>query len=126
SSYSAIFDNAETKTTTKDQQRVITALKHLNDGTDLETYVDVEAVLKYFAAHTVVVNMDSYTSNMAHNYYLYEYNGQISILPWDYNLAFGGFQGGAASDVVNLAIDTPVSGVSLEERPLLGKLLEVP
>lgn len=126
SSYSAIFDNAETKTTTKDQQRVITALKHLNDGTDLETYVDVEAVLKYFAAHTVVVNMDSYTSNMAHNYYLYENNGQISILPWDYNLAFGGFQGGAASDVVNLAIDTPVSGVSLEERPLLGKLLEVP
>jgi len=126
SSYSAIFDNAETKTTKEDQQRVITALKHLSEGTDLDTYVDVDAVLKYFAAHTVVVNMDSYTSTMGHNYYLYENDGQISILPWDYNLAFGGFQGGTASSVVNLAIDTPVSGVSLEDRPLLGKLLEVP
>lgn len=126
SSYSAIFDNGKTKTTEKDHQRVITALKHLNDGTDLDTYVDVDAVLKYFAAHNAVVNMDSYTSTMGHNYYLYENDGKISILPWDYNLAFGGFQGGASSDVVNLAIDTPVSGVSLEDRPLLGKLLEVP
>lgn len=126
SSYSAIFDNAETKTTEEDHQRVITALKQLNEGADLDNYVDVDAVLKYFAAHTVVVNMDSYTSTMGHNYYLYENDGQISILPWDYNLSFGGFQGGAASDVVNLAIDTPVSGVSLEDRPLLGKLLEVP
>ncbi|MBB3114456.1 hypothetical protein FHS18_006577 [Paenibacillus phyllosphaerae] len=47
-------------------------------------------------------------------------------MPWDYNLSFGGFQGGSASDVVNLAIDTLVSGISLEERPLLAKLLEVP
>ncbi|CAG7636910.1 hypothetical protein PAESOLCIP111_03796 [Paenibacillus solanacearum] len=126
SSYSAIFDNAETKTKEEDEQRVITALQHLNEGTDLETYVDVDAVLRYFAAHTVVVNMDSYTSSMGHNYYLYENNGQISILPWDYNLSFGGFQSGTASDIVNLAIDTPLSGVSLEQRPLLGKLLEVP
>lgn len=126
SSYSAIFDNAETKTTEEDNQRVITALENISTGTDLETYVDVDAVLKYFAAHTVVVNMDSYTSSMGHNYYLYEKDGQLSMLPWDYNLAFGGFQGGAASDVVNLAIDTPLSGVSLEDRPILGKLLEVP
>ncbi|WP_308636010.1 CotH kinase family protein [Paenibacillus silvisoli] len=125
-SYSAIFDNAETKTTEEDQQRVVTALKNLNAGTDLSKYVDVDAVLKYFAAHAVVVNMDSYSSAMGHNYYLYENNGQISILPWDYNMAFGGFQSGSASDVVNLAIDTPLSGVTLEERPLLGKLLEVP
>lgn len=124
-SYSAIFDNAETKTTEEDHRRVIEALKHLNSGADLEKYVDVDAVLRYFAAHTVVVNMDSYTSIMGHNYYLYENGGQISMLPWDYNMAFGGFQGGSASDVVNLPIDTPVSGVSLEERPILGKLLEV-
>lgn len=126
SSYSAIFGNAETKTDETDQQRVIAALKNLSEGTDIETYVDVDAVLKYFAAHTVVVNLDSYVSNMGHNYYLYENNGQINILPWDYNLAFGGFQSGSASDVVNFPIDTPISGVSMEDRPLLGKLLEVP
>ncbi|MBB6024163.1 spore coat protein CotH [Paenibacillus sp. JGP012] len=126
SSYSGIFDNAETKTTEEDEQRVIEALKNLNAGTNLEKAVDVDAVLKYFAAHTVVVNMDSYTSNMGHNYYLYENNGQLSMLPWDYNMAFGGFMAGSASDVVNLAIDTPLSGVTMEERPILSKLLEVP
>ncbi|GLX69772.1 CotH kinase family protein [Paenibacillus glycanilyticus] len=126
SSYSAIFDNAKTKTDETDQQRVIDALKNLSEGKDLESSVDVDAVLKYFAAHTVVVNLDSYVSGMAHNYYLYENEGQINILPWDYNLAFGGFQSGSASDVVNFPIDTPVSGVSMEDRPLLGKLLENP
>ncbi|WP_245583108.1 CotH kinase family protein [Paenibacillus daejeonensis] len=125
-SYSAIFDNAETKTNEEDHQRVIEALKNLSEGNDLETYVDVDAVLRYFAAHTVVVNLDSYVSNMGHNYYLYENDGQISILPWDYNLAFGGFQAGSASSVVNFPIDTPVSGIDMEERPLLAKLLEVP
>ncbi|WP_342551977.1 CotH kinase family protein [Paenibacillus sp. FSL R7-0652] len=126
SSYSGIFDNAKTKTTEEDEQRVIEALKNLNAGSNLEKVVDVDAVLKYFAAHIVVVNMDSYTSNMGHNYYLYENNGQLSMLPWDYNMAFGGFMAGSASDVVNLAIDTPLSGVTMEERPILSKLLEVP
>ncbi|MEK3884770.1 CotH kinase family protein [Paenibacillus sp. PL2-23] len=126
SSYSGIFDNAETKTDEADHQRVIEALKNVSEGNELETYVDVDAVLRYFAAHTTVVNLDSYISNMGHNYYLYENDGQISILPWDYNLAFGGFQSNSASAVVNFPIDTPVSGISMEERPLLAKLLEVP
>lgn len=126
SSYSAIFDNSVFDTTENDYERVIKALKKLSNGEDLANTVDVEAVLKYFAAHTVVVNLDSYIASMGHNYYLYEDDGQLTILPWDYNLAFGGFQSGNASDVVNFPIDTPVSGVSLEDRPLLGKLLEVP
>jgi len=126
SSYSAIFDNAETKTNEKDHQRVIEAIKNLNAGTELEKYVDVDSVLRYLAAHTIVVNLDSYSGSTGHNYYLYENNGQISILPWDYNMAFGGFQSRNASDVVNFPIDTPVSGVSMEGRPLISKLLEVP
>lgn len=125
-SYSSIFDNAETKTDSEDHQRVIEALKNLNAGTDLETYVDVDQVLRYLAGHTVVVNLDSYSSNMGHNYFLYENDGQISIIPWDYNMAWGGFQSQDASDVVNFPIDTPVSGVSMEDRPLISKLLEVP
>lgn len=126
SSYSDIFENDVFKTTDKDYARVINALKKLNEGEDLESVVDVEATLKYFAAHTVIVNLDSYVSNMSHNYYLYEKDGQLTMLPWDFNLAFGGFQSGSASSVVNFPIDTPVSGVSLEDRPMLGKLLEVP
>ncbi len=125
SSYSAIFDNAETKTTEEDNKRVIEALKNLNEGTDLETYIDVDQVLRYLAAHTVVVNLDSYSSNMAHNYFLYENDGQISMIPWDYNMSFGGFMGTDASSVVNFPIDTPVSDVELEDRPMIAKLLEV-
>ncbi|WP_312502742.1 CotH kinase family protein [Lacrimispora sp.] len=127
SSYSSIFNNAQfLKNSDKDKQRVITAIKNLNEGTNLEQYFDVDEILRYLAAHTVVVNLDSYTSGMAQNYYIYERNGKITVLPWDYGLAFGGFQSDSASDVVNFPIDTPVSGVSMEDHPLINKLLEVP
>jgi len=125
SSYSAIFDNAIFNASDKDKLRVIKALENLGAGTDLEKYFDVDEILRYFAAHTFVVNLDSYTSNMQQNYYIYERDGKITVLPWDYGLAFGGFQSGNASSVVNFPIDTPVSGVNMEDRPLLNKLLEV-
>jgi len=126
SSYSTIFDGAVFDISDTDRRSLISALKSLNAGEDLESAVDVEATLKYFAAHAVIVNLDSYISGMCHNYYLYENNGQLTMLPWDFNLAFGGFQSGSASSIVNFPIDTPVSGVSLEDRPILAKLLEVP
>ena len=126
SSYSVIFEGAVFDISDSDRKSLISALKNLNTGEDLENAVDVAATLKYFAAHTVIVNLDSYVSNMCHNYYLYEKNGQLTMLPWDFNLAFGGFQSSSASSVVNFPIDTPVSGVSLAERPILAKLLEAP
>jgi spore coat protein CotH len=123
-SYSTIFDAAVFKTNDSDYERVITAIKNLNEGNDLEKYVDVDAVLRYIAANTVLVNLDSYFSNMQHNYYLYEQDGQITMLPWDYNLSFAGFQSGTATSAVNFPIDTPVSGVELEDRPIIAKLFE--
>lgn len=124
SSYGAIFQNAVGKSEESDYQRVIKALKALSTGTDLEKYFDVDAILKYLAAHTIVVNLDSYSSSMAQNYYIYEKDGKITILPWDYNLAWGGFQSSDASSVINFPIDTPVSGVEMSNRPLLEKLFE--
>lgn len=124
-SYSNIFNSAVFDSTDEDYQRVIAALKNLNDGTELEKYIDVDQVLRYFAVNTALVNLDSYVTNMQHNYYLYEDDGQLSMVPWDYNLAFAGFQSGNATSAVNFAIDTPVSGVELSERPILAKLLEV-
>lgn len=124
-SYSDIFDSAVFDITDSDKKNLIEAIQNLNAGTDLEKYVDVDEVLRYFAVNTVLVNLDSYASNMKHNYYLYEKDGQIAILPWDYNLAFGGFQAGSAESAVNFPIDTPVSGATLESSPLIGKLLEV-
>ena len=127
SSYSQIFDNAVFDgVKNADKTRVIESLKALAEGDNLEKYVDVDEVLRYFAANTALVNLDSYVSSLKHNYYLYEEDGRISILPWDFNLAFGTFQSGDAESVVNFPIDTPVSEeISLDERPLIGSLLEV-
>jgi len=126
-SYRSIFSNVVGKAgTEKDYQRVVEAIKALSEGRDLEKYFDVDKILRYLAAHTIVVNLDSYSSNMAQNYYIYENDGKITILPWDYNLAWGGFQNGNASSVINFPIDTPVSGVDMSRRPLIDKLLGNP
>ena len=123
-SYSDIFENASFKISQKDKERVITALQKLNAGEELEKYIDVDACLRYFAAQTFIVNMDSYYSNLKHNYYLYENHGQLTILPWDLNLAFGGLQTRDSTQAVNSGIDTPMDGIE-EERPLFSKLMEV-
>ena len=125
-SYQAIFENAVGRITESDQRRLIQALKNVSEGADLGASVNLEETLAYFAVNTALVNLDSYQSNMCHNYYLYEEAGMISILPWDYNLSFAGFEVNDAKAAVNFPIDTPVSGVSLSERPLLAKLLSDP
>ncbi|MEW9124668.1 MAG: CotH kinase family protein [Thermotaleaceae bacterium] len=121
-SYSAIFNNVVGKGKESDFQRVVQALKVLSEGKELEKYFDIDQILRYLAAHTVVVNLDSYSSSMAQNYYIYESEGKITILPWDYNLAWGGFQSGSASSVINFPINTPLSGVEMSSRPLIEKL----
>lgn len=125
-SYSSIFDNAVfNRTSEEDYQRVITALEKLSEGKDIEEYFDVDQILRYLAVHTTLVNLDSYSSDMAQNYYIYEKDGKLSILPWDYNLAFGGFSVSDSAEAINFPIDTPVSGVSLEDRPLIAQLLAI-
>lgn len=137
SSYSIVRDSAVFKRTTDDDfKRVINMYKNLNDGTNLEEVLDVEEVLKYFAVNTFVINLDSYSGAMYHNYYLYENNGKCQILPWDLNLSFAGFganrggmgrgEGNSSQEVntINFPIDNPVSG-DLSSMPLIGKLLEV-
>ncbi len=123
SSYSNIWNNAKTDITEADQTRLIESLKKLSSYEDIESIVDVEQVIRYFVVHNYVCNGDSYTGSMVHNYYLYEKNGKLSMIPWDYNLAFGTFTGGDANGTVNTPIDTPVSGGS-SDRPMLNWIFE--
>lgn len=124
--YSGIFNNAILKTTdAKDWQRVIEMIKNLNEGTNLEQYLDVEEILRYFAVNTFLVNLDSYAGTMKHNYYLYEEKGVFQILPWDFNLSFGGMGIQSAAKAINFPIDKPVTD-TMENSPLIAKLLEVP
>lgn len=119
-SYSNIFDSAKTDITYSDKTRLINSLKVLNSD-DAASTVDVDAVIKYFAVHNFVCNFDSYTGSMIHNYYLYEKDGILSMIPWDYNLAFGGFVGGSDStSMINFPIDSPVSGGDTDSRPMLA------
>ncbi len=127
-SYSTIWEGEITGTGKADHKRVITALKNISEGTDLETYLDVDNVLRYMAGHAFSVNQDSLSGSMAHNYYLYEYSGQLNLFPWDYNLSFGGMSMGASggTDMVNDAIDTPFDGTQffdalLEDETYLAR-----
>jgi len=125
SSYSGIRSNAAVKVTDSDFDRVIEMIKNLDSGTQIEKYIDVDETLRYFAVNTILVNLDSYASNLKHNYYLYEKDGYFSILPWDLNMSFAGFQAGGAQQSVDFSIDTPFTD-SAANSPLISKLLEVP
>ena len=160
------------------QSKFVEMLDAINNGGDIEKYLDVDEMLRYFAVNTALVNLDSYQGNMKHNYYLYEQNGNFTIIPWDYNMSFGGFGAGGgrmgmgredrqkpvdasnsksspmenngqtdqagvdrqqqngqfnmdmgmsgnlmAESAINFSVTTPVSGTTLEERPLLNALL---
>lgn len=120
-SYSTIWNCEVTDTTKTDHRRVVTALRNISEGTELDTYMDIDNLLKYAAVHIFSVNTDSFSGMMAHNYYLYESNGMLNILPWDYNLSLGGMGGMVRSDgysssgatsTVNDAIDNAFSGTN--------------
>ncbi|MBO4908676.1 MAG: CotH kinase family protein [Lachnospiraceae bacterium] len=130
-SYQTIWDGAITDSGDKDHKRVVKALKNISEGTNLEEYLDIDNILKYMAVHAFVVNMDSLSGSMAHNYYLYEYNGRLNIIPWDYNLSLGGMGNGGddATSTINDAIDTPFSSTEffdalLENEEYLEKYHE--
>lgn len=122
-SYSNIWNNAKTDITQADQTRLIESLKKLSACEDIESVVDIDQVLRYFVVHNYVCNDDSYTGMMVHNYYLYEKDGQLAMIPWDYNLGFGTFSAADATGTVNTPIDAPVSGGSGEDRPMWSWIL---
>ncbi len=117
--YGDIFDYSRTNDPSDaDKARLIASLKALSEG-ELDSALDVDGAISWLAANALLVNDDGYLGSMLHNYYLYEQNGKLTILPWDYNLAFGGFAGGSATSAVNDPIDTPASS----DRPLVTALL---
>ena len=126
-SYSNIFDSAKTNIKKSDKKRLINSLKTLSEGIEeqdadkIAEAVDVDAVMRYMVVHNFLVNGDSYTGSMIHNYYLYEEDGLLSMIPWDYNLAYGTFQGQDADGAVNDPIDTPLSvSEDSDDRPMFS------
>ena len=86
--------NLKTNLNSSDGKEILALMQALEDGEGLEEVLDVEKALKYIAANVALANFDSYLGMTTHNFYLYEENGRFTIIPWDMNLAFGGFGGG--------------------------------
>lgn len=128
-SYPGIFENAKIPASRSDEKRVVEALKVLSENKELETVINVDEVLRYFATHALTLNWDSYVGYTGHNYLLYEEDGKLSILPWDYNLAFGTYALGMTNPIkdpnilINYPIDTPCIGSVMLERPLYHNLI---
>ena len=130
-SYPNIFENAKTAIGEEDKEQVVKALKVLSTGEDLEEAVDIDEVLRYFTVQVFVMNWDSYLGYTGHNYYLYEDKGILSILPWDYNLAFGTYALGMTDPIkdpeilINYPIYTPAEGSVMKNRPLYHNLMKI-
>lgn len=147
-SYEVFYEASVFDLTKGDKQNLISAIRELNENP--RNAVDYSSVIPYFAVHNFVNNYDGYTGIFVHNYYLRESEGRLSMIPWDYNLAFGVFTfesavqslmgentryqadlaalgaAGAMDDrtnMVNYPIDTPTFTVGVEERPLLAAVL---
>lgn len=167
--YAGIYDEVKmNKKTAEKNSNIINMMKEISEGDT--SSVNIDQVARYFALNTALVSMDSYQGSFKHNYYLYEDgNGQFSVIPWDYNMAFGGFGGGggrpdgqANADAgqsneaqteepannppqmnggmggggmmlnetiitdsnINFSITEPVSGTTVDARPLLKIILE--
>ena len=129
--YGNIFHKAKFPVTAADQERLIGALKTLHEGENLESAIHVDEVLRYFAVQVFVMNWDSYLGRTGHNYFLYEKDGILSILPWDYNLAYGTYALGMSEPIrdpyilVNYPIVTPAEGEVMKNRPLYHNLMKV-
>ncbi len=89
--YREIKDFAKVNGGEESMKRVVEALKSVDEGKDIDAHVDVESVMKYMAIQTIAVNYDCMTGHNNQNYYLREAEGRISLIPWDYNLAWGGY-----------------------------------
>ena len=125
--------NLKTNLESSDGSEIIALMKALESGEGLEEVLDLENALKYIAVNVALANFDSYLGGTTHNYYLYEENGVFSVIPWDLNLAFGGF-GGSKVDIYEPASsgmgggpggkggEMPVFGGS-EGKPLVDTLL---
>ena len=109
---------------------MLDVLNHAADAeleTALGAVLDVDAVLRYLAATTALVNLDSYAGT-GHNYYLYAdpSTGKFAPIAWDANEAFGNFGCMLApSALLALPYDQPICGPA-GQRPLIMRVLAVP
>lgn len=110
---------------------LIKLTKILNEKPEeIHKYLNVDQALRMLAFNNVLVNLDSYTGRLCHNYYLYKHpdTGIWEPIIWDMNLSFGGFRFLENKGLSNEEMATMSPFIHYKtrnpKRPLLVKLLE--
>lgn len=89
----------------KGWKELIDLTKLLNSHPEkIEEAMNVDAVLWMHAFNNVLVNLDSYTGRLCHNYYLYRTPDSLfTPIVWDMNISLGGFRwdGEKAGELTN-------------------------
>lgn len=115
--------------TNEQKNRLIEFTKLIHSGTDeafakeIDSYLDLEAFLKFIAANTLLSNLDSYLG-YGHNYYLYLVPGtnKFVFIPWDLDLSLATWPAaGTPEQLVELSIHHPHAG----QNKLLDRLFAI-
>jgi hypothetical protein len=106
-------------------------LKILNQEPDkLERVLNVDQTLWMLALNNVLLNLDSYTGLLSHNYYLLRgYDGRFLPIMWDVNLSLGGFTSESSEKMPPLSIEQmqtyqPLKDLDNPKRPLISQILK--
>jgi len=97
-----------------------------NHFNEIDSVLNVDRVLWYFAVNSVISNLDTYNGYYIHNYYLYQTgDGLFQIIPWDLDNSFLGAILGFTSPTSLYQRDPYYTGVQ-GDRPLAYNLLNDP
>jgi spore coat protein CotH len=86
--------------------------------------LDVDSFVRFLAVNAMLASLDGFVG-MGHNFYLYRSpkTGRFTFMPWDLDLAFGGFAlYGTPEQMVDLSLEHPHVG----ENKLIDRLLAMP
>lgn len=123
--YNAKIDGDEA-----DWKRLIELTRLVNKASEAEfraairDYLDVDDFARFLAATSIIATLDSFIG-LGHNYYIYlsPKTKKFHFMPWDLDLAFGGFfMFGTPDQQANFSIDHPHMG----ENKLIDRLLAMP
>lgn len=122
--------NAKADGDEADWKRLIEFTRLVNKASEAEfrasirDYLDVDGFARFLAANAIVATLDSFIG-LGHNYYIYlsPKTNKFHFLPWDLDLAFGGFfMFGTPDQQANFSVDHPHMG----ENKLIDRLFAMP
>ncbi len=110
---------------------LLNLIKVLNKTPDkIESVLDVDQTLWMHALNNIMVNLDSYTGSLSHNYYLWaDTTGVCHPIMWDFNMSFGGWRRDMSFEQMTdeqLILYSPLAELDNKKRPLISNLLKNP